>query len=848
VPFLGCVIFLAMTSDHPGPGRAVFAALLREVRQSAGLTQAELASKAGVGVRTVRDLERGRAARPQRTTVELLAAALGLDGERRARFVAVARGPGALRSAERRPATLALPSSVALIGRDRELAAVGELLTRPVTVAGRGASEAPNQQGRFVVTLVGLAGVGKSSLAIAVAHEVATSFPGGVAGIAVTQDATDADMLASVATVFGVGRAADLAARLAAPALLVVDGVEMSPAASAAVRWLRRTAPELRVLAAGRRPLEVPDEYVYPLEPLEVPPDDTVPELAAVAGYPAAALFLARLSEVRREPATEAEAPALAALVRRLGGLPLALELAAARGRVLDVEQLLRRYGDRLLDLQRAGADEGLRAAVAGSYDLLDPAAGRALRRLAVFRARWSVELAEDLLAGAGDPPAGDPAAVLDRMVGLGLVTVRGTGPFRFRLLDVVREFALEKAREAGELPDALRRHAEVIAHLAARTAPELTGGTMTAAVNRLDHLAADVWAALTHAADDDPHTALCLASKLPRWWRFRGRDVPGREWLRRLLADPRNADADPRVRAWAMLGVAQLAQEHGAGQAELPAAEAALAGFQDLGSITGELAARNLLCSLWMASGGYDEARRHGEAVLALATRTERIRDMAVAQNNLTWHEVRVGNLAAARRRLAAVDRLAAQCGELRLRVLARANLAEVARVGGRYDDAVTIARSAAPMLEELGDPGHRRRVSGIIGLAYAQSGRLDEAAEVLAELPVEPADGVPAAIEGWMALHRGARELAAEWFAAAASASDGRYDARELVEALVGLAASCPDADLSGVYEHLAEVCRHSGITLQPHEEALLEERGWRRESRGGCHGAGGAPQPPG
>jgi hypothetical protein len=216
----------------------------------------------------------------------------------------------------------------------------------------------------------------------------------------------------------------------------------------------------------------------------------------------------------------------------------------------------------------------------------------------------------------------------------------------------------------------------------------------------------------------------------------------------------------------------------------------------------------------------------------------------MAVAQNNLTWHEIRVGNLDGARRRLAAADRLAAQCGELRLRVLARANLAEVARLGGRYDEAVTVARAAAPLLEDLGDPGHRRRVSGIIGLAYAQSGRLEEAAEVLAELKDGPTDGVTAPIEGWLAWHRGARELAAEWFAAAASASAGRYDAREPVEAFVGLAASCPDADLSGVLRHLAEVCRKSGITLLPHEEALLRERGLGV----GRHGAGGAPQPPG
>jgi predicted ATPase/DNA-binding XRE family transcriptional regulator len=863
--WLGCVTFLPMNPDHGAPGPADFAALLRDARMTAGLTQEELAAKAGVGVRTVRDLERGRAARPQRTTVDLLAVALGLEGEEWVRFATAARGqsgspgrdpaalpggsgaipgPGLLSvpaamagdqagpgptgpggPAATRPPTLALPAPTRLIGRDRDVAAVAALLKTP-----------------GVVTLVGLAGVGKTSVGIAVLHRVAPRFPAGVAGITVTDGASEADLLAAIASVFGVGRAADIPARLhGAPALLMVDGVEQSGAVAEAVPWLCRHAPELRVLATGRRRLDVPTERVFHVEPLEVPPENRSMDVANLIRYPAAALFLARLSEVRREPVTDDEAEAFATLVQRLSGLPLALELAAARGRILDGGELLGRYGDRLLDLGGEDPSRGLREAVAGSYGLLDSAAGHALRQLATFRGRWSVELAEDILAGGGDP-----IAVLDRLVGLGLVTVGGSGPFRFRLLDVVREFALEEAERRGELSAARHQHAVVVARLAARTAPELVGSNLMRAINRLDYLASDLRAALEHAADDDPQTALCLASKLPRWWRFRGRDVPGRQWLRRLLDDPRTADSDPKVRAWAKLGVAQLAQEHGAGQAELPTAEEALAEFQALGHVTGELAARSLLCALWMANGGYDEARRHGEAALALATRTERVRDQAVAQNNLTWHEIRLGKLAAARRRLAAVDRLAAQCGELRLRVLARANLAEVARLEGRYDETVSIARAAGPLLEELGDPGHRRRLLGTIGLALTQAGRLGEAADVLAELrelsgSTGPAsggagvgvgaagrttgiDGAIAAVEGYAALHRGDRELAAEWFAAAASSSAGQHDARDLVEALVGLAASSGEAERPAVLARLNEVCRRSGITLVPRERELL------------------------
>jgi predicted ATPase/transcriptional regulator with XRE-family HTH domain len=809
-----------------------FDEMLRARRRAAGLTQDELATRAGVGVRTVRDLERGHASRPQRTTVELLADALGLAGADRRDFVSAARRPAPIpapRSEAARPRPIGgLPPPVQLTGRERDIEEVADLL----------------HGGDGVVSLVGLAGVGKTSLALAVAERVADRFPGGAVGIVVSDGATDSDVLTATAMVAGVGRAAELEDRLAgAPALLLVDAVERSPGAVAeALARLLRAAPSLRVLATGRHPIGLADERVWPVSPLEVPPADAAPALAAVAGYPAVALFLERLGRVRREPLGAGEVDALIGLVRRLGGLPLAIELAAARGRVLDLNEILNRYGDRLLDLAGPKSGRGashqavtvsLRDAVAASYRLLEPEEQVALRRLSAFRNRWSVELGEAMLADEAAPGGalvGDPVPLLDRLMALGFVSVRGTGTYRFRLLDVVRDYATERAAAEGELTAIRRRHAVVFARLAGRIAPDLAGGGLAGAVARLDDVTSDLWAALAHSATDDPHTALSLAAKLPRWWRFRGRDTAGRQWLRRLLDDPRTADASPADRAWAQLGVAQLAAEHGAGASELPSAEAALATFQSLGDVPGELAARTQLCALWMTTGGYDEARRHGAAVLALATRTGRTRDMAVAQNNLTWHEIRAGDLAAARRRLAAVDRLAAQCGEERLRALARANLAEVARLDRRYADAVTLGRRAIVALENLGDPGHRSRVLGTVGLALAQSGRLDDAVAVLAQLRSlegAPSDveGPCAAIEATVAMRRGDRETAAEWFGVAAQAYAGGRDLRDLAEALVGLVAVTDDpAVRGGVVDRLADVCKEGGITLLPAERALI------------------------
>lgn len=811
---------------------------MRGRRLAAGLTQVDLATRAGIGVRTVRDLERGRSSRPQRSTVDLIADALGLGDAERSHFVATGRGQSVAESVGARAGPASgrrltghrsngLPAPVDLIGRDRDVADLAAML------AG-----APGPSPRLV-SLVGMAGVGKTGLALAVADRVAGQHPGGVAGIQVTDVSTENGLLAATAAVFGVARAPDLAGRLAdAPALLVVDAVERAPdAVAAALHRLGHTAPALRIVTTGRHPVGLPGERVWPVGPLDVPPAETHADLGTVAQYPAAALFLARLSQVRRDPLEPDEVPALVGLVHRLGGLPLALELAAARGRILDLNQILNRYGDRVLDLTGPpvtgeAAVVTLRDAVGASYRLLERAERVALRRLSVFRNRWSVELAEAILADEPERSMKiDSVALLDRLLALGLVNARGSGPYRFRLLDVVRDFAIEQAAAKGELPAIRRRHGVLFARLAGRVAPDLAGVNLTDAVARLDAVASDLWAALAYSANDDPYTALELAAALPRWWRFRGRDGAGRQWLRRLLDDPRTADADPTVRAWAQVGVAQLAAEHGAGQQELPAAESALARFQALGDVTGELAARSVLCALWMGNGGYDEARRHGAAMLSLATRTGRARDMVVAQNNLTWHEVRVGDLDTARRRLAAVDHLAVECGDHRLRVLARANLAEVARLDGRYADAVTLGRRVLPAVVELGDPGHRRRLLCTIGLALARGGRLDEAGAVLTELrgestAVSREDGVCAVIEATIALQRGDREVAAQWFSVAAQQYAGNRDLRDVAEALVGLVASTDDRDArAAVLDWLVQVCREGGITLLPRERALIK-----------------------
>ena len=787
----------------PEPGTSGFADLLRTLRRARGWTQEELAAKARVGVRTLRDLERARA-RPQRATADLLAVALGLDDPQRTEFTRAARhGAGTDLLVEGRG--ISLPQPPALIGRDVELTHLEAALRQAA-----------------LVTLVGVAGVGKTSLALAAAHRVAHRHVGGVAGIVISEVSTEADILAAVATVFGVARVRDLPARLTGrPALLLVDAVDRAAEPTgAALRWLQGHLPALRLLATGRHPTGITGEYVWPVDPLEPPPPGLT-DPAEIARYPAARLFLDRLREVGLAEVGASDVMAVAELVRRLGGLPLALELAAARGRVLAVPEILDRYGDRVLDLADPAATS-LRAAIAASYRLLEPHERWALRRLAQFRNRWSVELAEPLLAGGPPGLPQDVVVLLDRLTGLGLVSVRGSTAVRFRVLDVVRDFGREEAEREGEAADAAGRHARVIAGYAARTAAELVGPGQQAAIARLGDIAIDIRAALVWAAEHDPDTALRLAAALPRWWRFRGHDRQGREWLRRLLDHPGTAGADPTVRAWARLGLAQLAAEHGEGAAELPELEEALATFVRYGDVAGQLAARTQLCVVLQAAGDPELAREHGLAALALATRHRRSRDAIVAQNNLTWHDIRRGDLAAARRRLAAVQRMAADLGEDRLRALAHANLAEVARLEGRYAEAVAAGRRALAQLEAYGDPGHRKRVLGTVGLALARAGRSAEARAVLAELGGEPQAVL---IEAYLDHAAGDRARAAQRFVAAAQALDGQHDARDVVEALVGAVASTDDPQRRArLLGRLGDACRRTGCTLLPIEDAWL------------------------
>jgi predicted ATPase len=337
-------------------------------------------------------------------------------------------------------------------------------------------------------------------------------------------------VLASVVATFGAGRLESLPTVLAGgPALLVVLGADRSPEGSrAALTWVRGRCPQVRILATGSRPLGLPGEHEWPVQPLDVPAPSATP--AEVFGYPATRLFLDRLRLVRQRPVALDEAATLGTLVRRLGGVPLALELAAARGRVLELDEILARCAD--VSSAADPAAQSLREAVLASWRWLSPAEQECVRWLGVFQWRWSMSLAEALLAdGPAGGVGGDVVALVDRLVGLGLAGVRSDPhEVRFWLLDAVRAVALEQAAATGVLTAARDRHAAVMADLVARTLAEAPDELPVAGSNpvvRTDSVLADLYAALDHlesdeAGADSPRVA-GLRLDLKRWLQRRG-------------------------------------------------------------------------------------------------------------------------------------------------------------------------------------------------------------------------------------------------------------------------------------------------------------------------------------
>ena len=525
-------------AEQGGPG---FGGLLRRLRNDAGLTQEELAAAARVSQRAVSDLERGINQTARRETALLLAEALNLAESMRPVFVAVARGQapaaGVLVAMQRRAQEASWVAAGGMHGFPAALTSFigrGEPL---VEVAGR-------LSDHRLVTVTGPGGAGKTRLAVQVARQVADRFADGAWLVELAQVVDSAQVAVVVAAALGVREQLGLSAVQALAralarqqVLLLLDNCEhVIDAAAAMCAELLAACDDVRVLATSREPLRVAGEARYRLASLDLPdPDDPAEATKAEA----VALFADRAKDVDTHFTLDDQtAPAVARLVTRLDGMPLAIELAAAQVEALGVSGLLSRLNERLALL--AGADRlapsrqrSLTATVAWSYQLLNEAERRVFRAVSVFPAGFTLEGAE---AVAGEAAG---AAVL-RLVDCSLLTPPRDGPdgrSRYSMLETLRAYGAGQLAETGEQDQA----AAALAGYAVQVAEQAAAGLQTRAGERaaarwLDAEDATMLQVLGWAMSHDREAALRLAIALGWWWFLRGRLAGQRPLLAEIV------------------------------------------------------------------------------------------------------------------------------------------------------------------------------------------------------------------------------------------------------------------------------------------------------------------------
>ena len=455
----------------------------------------------------------------------------------------------ALRGLEGTPNNLPRQAS-SFVGRERELAEVNALM-----------------QETALLTLVGAGGLGKTRLALRVAAAAMNDFPDGIWFVDLAP-VSDATLLPQVlADIVGVkeevGRpVVEAVAKYIAnlKLLLILDNCEhLVDACADLAMHLLRAGPMVKLLATSREPLRISGEATYPVPALAVPEPGQPIALAALGEYEAVRLFVDRAVAVNPSfRLTEQNAAAVTDICKRLDGIPLALELAAARVRAFSAETIAERLGDRFQlltggDRTAMPRQQTLRAAIDWSYDLLTDSERAVLRRLSVFAGGWTLDAAE-VVGTSSDIVAADVVDLLGHLVDKSLVIARaGTRGIRYHLLETVRQYGSEKLRLAGESDLHRDAHLEHFRQLAEVAEPRLRDAGQGEWLGRLQAESDNLRAALEWACSAGrTRSGLALARVLGFFWHIRSDWSEGRYWLQRVEESPDAAD-HPDDLAWVL-------------------------------------------------------------------------------------------------------------------------------------------------------------------------------------------------------------------------------------------------------------------------------------------------------
>lgn len=718
----------------------LFAHWIRDRRKELDLTQDALAERAGLSASALRKFEAGQR-KPSRQMSEVLAEALRIAPEDRARFLRAARG-GAEEEAEASTPHNLPAQLTPLIGREQELASLAALL------AG---------EGTRLVTVMGPPGIGKTSLALGAAQRLLDSFPDGVFMVALAPVRDVAGVIRAVATTLGLrdtGREAlSLVVRdylRSKRALLVLDNFEQVVSAAKFVADLLERCPNMRVLVTSRESLRVRGEKQVQVQPLSTPGIATPLAFDALLDYSAVQMFVERARDVAPNFAlTPENAMPVAAVCSHLDGLPLAIELVAARIRLLPPHALLARLEGRSnidnvgrespLQVVGGGARDlpdrhrTLRNAIGWSYDLLDAGERLLFNRLGVFVGGCTLSTAEAVCNAAGDvrlPIFELTLSLLHKSLLKEELSAESEVEPRFSMLETVREYALEQLEESGEAERVRQWHAEYFLALARATEPQLIGADQKTWLDRLERDHDNIRAALAWlVGQGDLETAARLAGPLARFWQVHGHLGEGRAWLDKLLHAGLPAD----VRAKTLSGAGLLARSQGDYDAARAMLEESVALCREIGDRGATAAALKELGTVYDYQGDLETATSLYTQSLETYRELEDWWGVGSVLNNLGVVATIQGRREAALARYRESLELRRKVGDKWGVAATLNNLGLGYYHEGNHAAAVAVWEECLALFEELEDKANVGTILGHLGRASYLAGDHEKAAEQL-------------------------------------------------------------------------------------------------------------------